>query len=75
MKTTIYNLSEHDRFGLVSFCDTGEIEYNLEYMKDFAKDKASKTLDELKAEGVTNLWDGLYKALEMLRKNHAYHRQ
>ena len=82
VKTTIYNLTEHDRFGLVTFSSTGKVCYSLEYMKDFAKDQASSKLDELEADGVfkfisvffirlTNLWDGLSKALELLRKSPA----
>ena len=34
VKTTIYNLSSKDRFGLVSFSDFGCVEYELDYMTE-----------------------------------------
>lgn len=34
VKTTIYNLTSKDRFGLVSFSDFGCVEYELEYMSE-----------------------------------------
>ena len=36
VKTTIYNLSKKDRFGLVSFSDKGDVEYDLNFMEEGA---------------------------------------
>ena len=36
VKTTIYNLTNKDRFGLVSFSDFGCVEYELAYMTENA---------------------------------------
>ena len=59
VKTTIYNLNEHDRFGLVVFSTQGKIVFPLEEMNNAAKEKANHQLESISSGGVTNLWDGL----------------
>ncbi len=59
IKTTILTLSEQDRFSLVSFSDYAKIEFPLNFMTKANQIVATNIVEGLKAEGSTNLWEGI----------------
>jgi len=67
-KTIIMNLNEEDRFALISYSDHARVECDLNYMTDEAKSIVINVLDQLQPENSTNIWDGVYEALEMAKK-------
>lgn len=67
-KTIILNLSEEDRFALISYSDDARVEFDLDYMTDEAKAMSIKALEKLRPENSTNIWGGIFEALEMAKK-------
>ena len=67
-KTIILNLNEEDRFALISYSDDARVEYDLNYMTEEAKTIVIKALQQLQPENSTNIWGGIYEALEMAKK-------
>ena len=67
-KTIIMSLSDEDRFALISYSDDARVEYDLNYMTDEAKTMVIKALEHLQPENSTNIWGGVYEALEMAKK-------
>ena len=74
VKTIIQCLTDKDRLSLVSFSYTGKVIFDLLVMDASGKAFALKKLDELDADGGTNLWDGLLKGLEVMGAASACHR-
>mmetsp|Transcript_2219 Transcript_2219/g.3609 ORF Transcript_2219/g.3609 Transcript_2219/m.3609 type:complete len:710 (+) Transcript_2219:57-2186(+) len=67
---TIVNCLTHDDFvSIVSYSGKAEVVTALTRMDKKGKDSTLQKLDNLRANGSTNLWDGLYNGLEVLRKN------
>lgn len=67
-KTIILNLCEEDRFALISYSDDARVEFELDYMTDEAKALSIKALEKLRPENSTNIWGGIFEALEMTKK-------
>lgn len=70
VKTTIMSLGEEDRFSLVTFSDGSKIAYIMNYMTKPEKEIACKILDDLEADGSTNLWSGLQRGLEVVHESY-----
>ena len=66
-KTILYSLNENDNLSVVVYTDVART-----IISNIACNKMNKViiehqLDELKPENTTNLWDGIFKSLEILR--------
>ncbi len=68
-RTIIESLNDTDRFALSKFSDQGEIIFPLTYMTPVAKAEAIRSLNQLRPDGNTNIWDGIQKSLDVLRTN------
>lgn len=62
-------LDDKDRLALVGFSDKAEVAMELVAMDLDGKQKAGKKCEALYPHGMTNLWDGLLAALEILKKS------
>jgi Mg-chelatase subunit ChlD len=67
VRTIIKTLGPQDRLAVVSFSNRAQVIFNLTGMDDFGKAEAADKLDLLLPEGMTNLWDGLVTALDLLK--------
>lgn len=65
--TIINTLGNEDRMSLVSYSNSGKVVFELINMTTAGKAKATELLRTLKPDGMTNLWDGLQKGLDVLR--------
>jgi len=68
IKTVVHSMGFQDRLGIVSFSDTAKVVLELTSMDAAGISKADLAIDGMRADGQTNLWDGLQTGLEMLRK-------
>lgn len=68
VKTIIANCTDSDRLSLVAFHTTAEVITHLTPMTAEGKKKAIELLDNLVPLNTTNIWDGLYKGLEVMRE-------
>jgi hypothetical protein len=62
-----YGLNRNDRIAIVKYSDSGCTVLELTKMDKTGKALATSRLNTLQPGGMTNIWDGLYKALEILR--------
>ena len=60
------SLQAHDRFGLVSFSPAGRVESALQPLNEANRSVALAAITGLKADGQTNLWEGLKLSLDQL---------
>lgn len=67
VRTIIAALGPQDKLAIVSFTDDAEIVMNLTKMDKTGKKAAEKAAESLSPKHSTNLWDGLYKALELFK--------
>eukprot|EP01125_Pyxidicula_operculata_P002073 TRINITY_DN12025_c0_g1_i1.p1 TRINITY_DN12025_c0_g1~~TRINITY_DN12025_c0_g1_i1.p1 ORF type:complete len:813 (-),score=221.78 TRINITY_DN12025_c0_g1_i1:118-2556(-) len=67
VKSIIENLNPEDNLSIVSFQNTAKTVLELTPMNGTGRQKALKALDSLEADGMTNLWDGLAKGLDILK--------
>jgi Mg-chelatase subunit ChlD len=67
VRTLISVLEPQDRLCLVAYSNTAQVIFGLTPMEPAAKARLMKQVDELDADGNTNLWDGLHTGLEQLR--------
>ncbi len=65
-RVALEDLDDNDRFGLVIFSHFAKIEQELVYMTRKGKKKALKRIDQLCANGSTNLWDGIGTGIKLL---------
>jgi len=68
VKTVIKTLNSKDRLALVSYSSHARVVFDLMTMTEEHKTKAMSLLDTLQPDGMTNLWDGLFNGLELLKK-------
>ncbi len=61
-------MGENDRIGLVVFSTEAKVIFNLIKMDDVGKAQAITEVEKLVPLDSTNLWDGLYQGLEMIKK-------
>ena len=66
LRTIITTLGNRDRLALVSFSSQGKIQFELLNMDADGKKFALEKVAALRAGGSTNLWDGLYKGMQLL---------
>jgi hypothetical protein len=66
VRTIITSLDHNDRFALVQFSDAGSVLLELTPMTPIGKSLALEKVEVLKPGGMTNLWDGLLKGMEVL---------
>jgi Mg-chelatase subunit ChlD len=67
VKTIVKTLSSADRLSLITFSNVATKIFDLTPMSNIGKETAISKLDSANAEGMTNLWDGLYCAMEVLK--------
>lgn len=68
VRTIIEALNDNDRLALVVFSTTARVVFPLTEMTSDAKKQALAHVDSLTPDDTTNLWDGLFQGLELLRK-------
>eukprot|EP01117_Protostelium_nocturnum_P008641 TRINITY_DN30_c0_g3_i1.p1 TRINITY_DN30_c0_g3~~TRINITY_DN30_c0_g3_i1.p1 ORF type:complete len:660 (-),score=241.11 TRINITY_DN30_c0_g3_i1:53-2032(-) len=68
VKTIAASLGKEDRIALVTFNQSATTSFQLQNMTDSNSKVLLKKLDDLVADGSTNIWDGLHTGLEILRK-------
>ena len=68
LKTIIKSLTKDDKLSLVSFSTKARVVLELTDMDDKGRDIAIEALNELRLETSTNLWDGLQRGMEVLKK-------
>eukprot|EP01112_Ceratiomyxa_fruticulosa_P020975 TRINITY_DN7285_c0_g2_i1.p1 TRINITY_DN7285_c0_g2~~TRINITY_DN7285_c0_g2_i1.p1 ORF type:complete len:812 (-),score=239.44 TRINITY_DN7285_c0_g2_i1:113-2548(-) len=68
VKTIIQALQPQDRLGLVIYHTEASVVFSFLCMDDSGKKRALEEVEKLKPEDSTNIWDGLFKGLEMCRK-------
>lgn len=59
LRTIAHALGESDTFSLVSFSTLARVVVESVAMSDAGKAKALEGIDSLRADGQTNLWDGI----------------
>jgi len=68
VKTVIASLGKDDRLCLVQFANQGSLVLPLIRMDEVGKDAANNAIQRMYATGSTNLWDGLFIAMEQFRQ-------
>jgi Mg-chelatase subunit ChlD len=61
-------LEDDDRVALVVFAEHAKVVFPLTNMTEISKIKCKEELFALKPYGPTNIWEGLYEAMETLRE-------
>ena len=72
IKTIIKSTNKNDKLALVSFSNNASIVLELTTMDEAGQKKANNALNNLKPDASTNLWDGLYRGMEVLRMRKEY---
>ena len=67
LRTIINCMTKNDKLALVSFSSKAKVELPLTKMDDVGQKKALNALKKLDPDGATNLWDGLFQGMELLR--------
>jgi Mg-chelatase subunit ChlD len=73
-KTVANMLQEGDRFALVTYSDRATVVSPLTAMTSAGKTSIATALASVKADGMTNLWDGLLTAMDLLKSSGEPHR-
>jgi len=67
LRTIIANLNDSDRLACVSYSNSAREIFPLTSMDPNGRTLSEGKLDELQADGMTNLWDGLQTGLQLLK--------
>jgi len=67
LRTVVSSMGVQDRLGIVIYSDKATVLRPLMHMSEANKPLAMSALNSVDASGATNLWDGLYQAMELLR--------
>ncbi len=67
LRTIIANLNDSDRLACVSYSNSAREIFPLMSMEPNGRTLSEGKLDELQADGMTNLWDGLQTGLQVLK--------
>lgn len=67
LRTIIANLDDFDRLACVSYSNSAKEIFPLTTMTDNGRRLTESKLDDLHADGMTNLWDGLQSGLQLLK--------
>lgn len=68
VKTIIHILKPSDRISIIRYDDNAEVLLDLTNVDANGKANALKKVEDLYLGGCTNLWDGLYTGMEVMRK-------
>lgn len=68
VKTIINVLEASDMVSIITFSNNASLKMGFKPMNDNNKKEALKTIDNLKTEGMTYIWDGLRLALDETKK-------
>ena len=71
IKTIIKSTNKNDKLALVAFSNNANVVLQLSAMDEFGRKKAYDAVDNLQPDASTNLWDGLYRGMEILRMRKA----
>jgi len=71
VKTIAKTLGSNDRIAIVAYSNVATTLLPLTAMNEQGRTRAFAAADSLKADGLTNLWDGLNSALEILSRSAA----
>ncbi|CAE7472181.1 ITIH3, partial [Symbiodinium microadriaticum] len=66
LKTIINTLQPDDRFALISYSDVAKVVFCLTPLNGAGKARALSLIESLEPDGLTNLWDGLLKGMDVL---------
>jgi uncharacterized protein YegL len=64
--TIIHAMTETQMFGLTVFSSSAKVVFPMSIMNKHGKKRALKIIDDIKTEGCTNIWDGIYKASRLV---------
>lgn len=67
MKTIIATLQATDRLAVVAYSNDAKTIFGLTEMGDSGRQTAETKLEELNPDGMTNIWDGLRVAMDLLK--------
>jgi len=67
LMTIIKSTTKNDKLALVSFTNNAKVVLDLTVMDEYGRKKAYDSLQGLRPDASTNLWDGLYRGMELLR--------
>jgi Mg-chelatase subunit ChlD len=67
----MHMLEDDDRVALIVFADKAKIIFPLTNMTEISKIKCQEELFKLNPYGPTNIWDGLFNAMEVLREDNS----
>ncbi len=62
IKTIVHSMDESHMFSLVTFSDASKVVFPTNVMNQANKDKVLDIIKNLKTEGSTNIWSGIYDA-------------
>jgi Mg-chelatase subunit ChlD len=68
VRTVIEVLNESDSICLITFSDDAKVVLDITKTNELGKSKAIQVLENIKTEGMTNIWDGLRVALLNVEK-------
>jgi Mg-chelatase subunit ChlD len=68
VRTVIEVLNDSDSICLITFSDNAKVVLDITKTNDFGKSKAIQVLENIRTEGMTNIWDGLRVALLNVEK-------
>jgi len=68
-RTIIHTLGADDLFSLVSYSSQATVVLEAISMTDNGRKEATKATNNLRAQGQTNIWDGLHSGMELVRRN------
>ena len=66
LKTIVVMLSNEDRLSLVTYSNDAKIIFSLTLLNQAGRARVNSLIESLTADGMTNLWDGLSKGLDVL---------
>ena len=67
IKTCLEVLSENDRFALITYSNQANIILPFTFMNKEGKIKAILAIENMNASGGTNIWDGIFKFLQLVK--------
>lgn len=68
VRTVIEVLNDSDSICLITFSDDAKVVLDITKTNDYGKSRAIQVLENIKTEGMTNIWDGLRVALLNVEK-------
>merc|ERR1719313_2548554 len=69
LKAVIHTLGPNDSFALVSFSTRANVVLSFTAMDESGVKEAIAAVDRMRPDGTTNMWDGMEKALDLVRSS------